>query len=356
MASVYRCTCGKAYNLEEGKKYKCKNCGAVMELAAQAPVASATPASAASKRPAPTTSASKPPIRPSQRAAAASAAGSAARASQRSRGTGEGKAPAPKKSATGLYIGIGVAAAVLLGAIFLFMDGEGEKKAQEAIKAAQAKKAEEENVAAAEAAAKAAKMKEKKKLTKAEFEDLAAQIKRGDEAKDMKALQAVLQKIKDENIDFDRTPLFKAILRIDPQDPQVTGALGMFERNKLNFDEMDARYKRAEKAKDKKALYDTLRWVFENNLNSTTNFGIDYILIYKAILRIDPDDYEARVAALKAKDPRKAPYTGPAQEYKGKMLHPDEFMAAKEIEWKLHKETGIPFLPTEGGGSKAAAQ
>lgn len=321
MGRLFKCACGTAYNLEENKKYKCKKCGAIMalpaEAAAAAPAAAKTATSAqGSNRPAPRTAPSAPG-RP--------AAGST-RPSLRSRT--EGSAPPPPKGlSTGLKIGIGVFIGISLILVLMLSGGsevdKGKISEAKSVNDAVTKEQEAEQLRINKE--KAAIKVPPKKLTKAEVDSMLATIRQGESAKDTKVLYGLLQQIKDENWEVDRTPLYRALLRLNPNDPQVTSSMGAFERDKLNFDEMSERYKRAEKAKDVKALKDVVQWVFEGKLDDR----IDYLLVYKAILRVDPNDHDARVA--RGLDP----YDGNIQEYKGKKLHADEFQDVKKLEWKL---------------------
>ncbi len=339
MGKMYRCSCGTSYNLEEGKKYKCKKCGAAMALPAQmtvpstAPVAatprtqssgSASPATVRRETAPPAQTNPKTPIRPGARPTTRTARTSAARQNT-----------IPKQGmSSGAKIGIGAfITVVVIGIVAMMNSGPSQEEIAKAEQAVKEKAVAAENAKKAAAAAAAAAAKPPappKSLTKEEVDATMVTVKKAEEAKDSKSIHDLLAKMKEENWQFDRTPVYYSLLRINPQDPVVTSALGVFQRSKLNYDiYISEPVKRAKAEKNTKILHDAVAFIFANELWHQDNRGIDYILIYKAILEINPDDPEARVCY------GKDPYNGPIQEYRGKKLRKDEFMAVKELEMKL---------------------
>lgn len=419
MGKIYKCSCGTSYNLEEGKKYKCKNCGAIMSLSTAPAVASTpnhpskTSTGTASRpstgsRPTPSRGAAKPGTGASRVRPGASRA--AARSSGESADSSNGKK---------IGIGIGVAVVVIFGLVLAFSGGDstdttgskgtkGANTAKGGPNAAETKppeftapprKVTPEDVGRLNAAIKKfdeskdpkvfydlfyrfnltlvdqlpparkealdagiRKFQETqdmqalydglnlipmKRLSAQDMDAVNAAIKQCEETRNPKILYDLLAKANEENWEFDRKPSHKALLRLNPQDEYVSKALGTLDRNKLNYDNWEARWKKAEANKDLNALRAEIDWVFENNLYSMDNYGLDYILVYKAILRVEPDykkeglspEHKALVyEALVARS--KEPYDGIIQEYKGKKLSADVFCEVKEAEWKLKKSGG----------------
>lgn len=340
MGKMYRCSCGTSYSLEEGKKYKCKKCNAVMALPAQMTVPSTAPSAAmprtqssGSASPAtvrretapPAKTSPKTPIRPG---------GTKPTASRTARTGAARQSAAPKQGmSSGAKVGIGVVAVVVIGIVAMMNSGPSQEEIAKAEQAVKEKAVAADNAKKAAAAAAAAAAKPPappKNLTKEEVDATMATVKKAVDSNDTKTIYDLLSKMKEENWQFDRKPIHYMLLRINPQDPVVTSAIGLYERNRLNFDlYITEKNKIAKENKDTKMLHENVVFLFKNNLADRNKFGLDYILTYKAILEIDPEDAEARVAY------GKDPYAGPIQEYRGKKLRKDEFMDVKELEMKL---------------------